>query len=592
MTVPPAQYAFTAPAISELAPLFPGYDFEILIATGGMGAVYRAVQKSLERAVAIKILPQEFSKDAAFCAGFEAEAKAMARLNHPNLIGVYDFGEVKGMLYIVMEYVPGKSLFHSAHGTPIDPDEVIRIVTGICSGLAHAHENGIIHRDIKPSNILLDLNAQPKIGDFGLARPIERKIQEGEEIFGTPHYTAPEVVQAPHSVDSRADIFSVGVMLHELLTGRLPADDPRPASHICHCDPRFDSIVRKATNPIPAARYASASEIAADLHAIAVSAGPKVLRTAVPAASPHLAPRPGRAVRPVPATADSSSSTFIVLLVAAILVVGLILAIMSNREEKPVTDTPPIPVETTPTPPTPPTPIETNLRPAPDPRPTPKPKPEPEPEPEKDPEPQDETPPTPTPDPEIPGDPPPQPVATPTFDTNEFFQRARRIMQDRATPLIAARDAELAKNLGEYERGLRRLIRRIDSRSLRDVAEERATAFLGECTANGSRLPEETAQGFREFSDYRDLHAEFLTKQEAVDKLLNLELSKLSPVYILGIEKQIERLDPAVDESALGILKEEIEKTRMVSDHFTNLMLGITTDGDDAAESPTPVTNP
>ena len=112
----------------------------------------------------------------------------------------------------------------------IDPSEVIRLVTGICHGLAHAHEHGIIHRDIKPSNILLDLNAQPKIGDFGLARPIERKIEEGEEIFGTPHYTAPEVVDAPHSVDYRADIFSVGVLLHELLTGKLPAKDPRPAS--------------------------------------------------------------------------------------------------------------------------------------------------------------------------------------------------------------------------------------------------------------------------------------------------------------------------------------------------------------------------
>ena len=193
------EYAgFVAPDPADLAPLFPGYEIQGLIATGGMGAVYCAVQKSLDRTVALKILPMELSKDAAFCAGFEAEAKAMARLNHPNLIGVYDFGEVNGMLYIIMEFVPGKSIYHSADGIAIDPDEVIRLVTGICHGLAHAHEHGIIHRDIKPSNILLDLNAQPKIGDFGLARPIERKIEEGEEIFGTPHYTAPEVVEAPH----------------------------------------------------------------------------------------------------------------------------------------------------------------------------------------------------------------------------------------------------------------------------------------------------------------------------------------------------------------------------------------------------------
>ena len=238
---------FEAPDIADLAPLFPGYDFEFLIATGGMGAVYCAVQRSLERKVAIKILPEEFSQDAAFCASFQAEAKAMARLNHPNLIGVYDFGEVNGMLFIVMEFVPGQSLFHSSHGIAIDASEVIRIVSATCHGLAHAHEHGIIHRDIKPSNILLDLNAQPKIGDFGLARPVETQTQEGEEIYGTPHYTAPEVVHSPQSVDNRADIFSIGVMLHELLTAHLPADDPRSASAIIHCDPRFDAIIRKAT---------------------------------------------------------------------------------------------------------------------------------------------------------------------------------------------------------------------------------------------------------------------------------------------------------------------------------------------------------
>ncbi len=262
------QITFLAPESADLAPFFPGYEIEGLIATGGMGAVYCAVQKSLERTVAIKILPQEFSQDAAFCAGFEAEAKAMARLNHPNLIGVYDFGEVNDMLYIIMEYVPGQSLFHSAHGQAIDPDEVIRLVSGICDGLAHAHANGIVHRDIKPSNILLDLNAQPKIGDFGLARPVERKAVEGEEIFGTPHYTAPEVCTSPASVDYRADIFSIGVLLHELLTGRLPADDPRPASVIIHCDPRFDAIIRRATDPLPERRYANAGEISKDLRAI------------------------------------------------------------------------------------------------------------------------------------------------------------------------------------------------------------------------------------------------------------------------------------------------------------------------------------
>jgi serine/threonine protein kinase len=326
MSDSPAHAGFQAPAPAELNKLFPGYEIEGLIATGGMGAVYCTVQKSLDRIVALKILPQEFSKDAAFCEGFEAEAKAMARLNHPNLIGVYDFGEAGGMLYIIMEFVKGKSIYHSAHGRAIDSREVIRLVSAVCNGLAHAHENGIIHRDIKPSNILLDLNAQPKIGDFGLARPIERKIQEGEEIFGTPHYTAPEVVNAPHSVDYRADIFSVGVMLHELLTGKLPADDPRPPSAIVHCDRRFDVIVRRATHTNPAGRYSSAAEMAKDLAVISTTAAAKpVVRAPRPGVAGRVGPRVAAPLQPrrmVKAKTSSSLPSFIMLLVIVVICAG------------------------------------------------------------------------------------------------------------------------------------------------------------------------------------------------------------------------------------------------------------------------------
>jgi serine/threonine protein kinase len=276
MSQPLPPTSFIAPEISSLAALFPGYEIESLIATGGMGAVYCAIQRSLDRTVAIKILPPELSADETFRAGFEAEAKAMARLNHPNLIGVYDSGEVGGMLYLIMEFVPGQSIHHSAHGIAIDAMETIRLVSSICRGLAHAHENGIIHRDIKPANILLDLNAEPKIGDFGLARPRDKQVREGDEIFGTPHYTAPEVTRPPYTVCHRADIFSVGVMLHELLTGRLPAEDPRPASTMVRCDPRLDAIIRRATRDLPEQRYASAAEMAGELEAIAITPHAKV----------------------------------------------------------------------------------------------------------------------------------------------------------------------------------------------------------------------------------------------------------------------------------------------------------------------------
>ncbi len=309
MNEPSSPLGFVAPEPSDLAPLFPAYEIYDLIATGGMGAVYRAVQKSLDRTVAIKILPMEFSEDAEFCAGFEAEAKAMARLNHPNLISVYDFGSVNGMLFIVMEFVPGKSIYHSAYGKAIDPTEVIRLVTGVCSGLSHAHENGILHRDIKPSNILLTSQAEPKIGDFGLARPMERKTQADEEIFGTPGYTAPEVVNTPALVDHRADLFSVGVFLHELLTGKLPTDDARPASVIAGCDPRFDAIIRRATDPLPAHRYSSAAQIASELQQI--TAAPKAAAVAQLAGNPQAgAARPPLPRRTTPVSAKRQSMNF------------------------------------------------------------------------------------------------------------------------------------------------------------------------------------------------------------------------------------------------------------------------------------------
>lgn len=281
MNEPNSPAPFQAPDPVELAPLFPGYEIQNLIATGGMGAVYQALQKSLDRTVAIKILPLELSADARFREGFEAEAKAMARLNHPNLIGVYDFGEVSGMLFIVMEYVWGKSLYHSARGIRIDPAEVVKLVTGICNGLSHAHKNGVLHRDIKPANILLTPEKVPKIGDFGLARPLERASDAGELVYGTPGYTAPEVTCAPDTVDQRADLFSVGVILHELLAGKLPDGDPRPTSEIAGCNVRFDAIIRRATDPSPERRYFNVAELAMDLQAMSgdYSEGPQGLMT-------------------------------------------------------------------------------------------------------------------------------------------------------------------------------------------------------------------------------------------------------------------------------------------------------------------------
>ncbi len=553
------QLTFLAPEPADLAPLFPGYEFHGLIATGGMGAVYSAVQKSLDRMVAIKILPQEFSQDAAFCAGFEAEAKAMARLNHPNLIGVYDFGEVNGMLFIIMEYVPGKSLFHSAHGMAVDSNEAIRLVTGICSGLAHAHANGIIHRDIKPSNILLDQTAQPKIGDFGLAHPVGRTIEAGEGIFGTPHYTAPEVVDAPQSVNYRADLFSVGVMLHELLTGRLPADDPRPASVIIHCDPRFDAIIRRATDPLPERRYASATEIANDLRAIGQSNSYR------PATAPS--PGPPRAVPGRPrasAGKKQSSSLQTVLLV----LLAVIVALVAYQYFDPFNAAKPEPNLPGPT-------LPPDSAPATAPATVPETTPEP---------PQPATPSNPAMDPggestpEVTPDTATAPAVAPArADVPGFLTRAQKIMRDRAAPVITKYTASMQRNFAAYQKS----IIKGGERALSAEEIQQATEHWQQ---NQGRIPTTLEYSFTVLPWVPDVHAKALEKQAALDEAFQLEMAKHSPIYILGLEKQIGRYKADNDPGAALLLQEEINQTRNDSHYFAKMMLG----GDAPAASPPP----
>lgn len=267
---------FALPEIEALADLLPAFEFDGLIAQGGMGAVYKARQRSLDRDVAIKILPRELGADPLFRNSFQAEAKAMARLTHPGLIRVYDSGDLDGLLYIVMEYVPGKSLFHSAHGKAIDPEQAVEIVLAACLGLAHAHENGIIHRDIKPANILLTPKCEPKIGDFGLARCTRT---DGDGLaMGTPAYMAPEVIQQPGKGDPQSDVFAIGVVLRELLTG-IPAGT-EDAAKLVVSDPMLAAICRKATHAEPASRYPDAASLAAQLtHWLALKTSKAVVTT-------------------------------------------------------------------------------------------------------------------------------------------------------------------------------------------------------------------------------------------------------------------------------------------------------------------------
>jgi serine/threonine protein kinase len=243
-----------------------------------------------------------------------------------------------------MEFVAGKSLFHSAHGLCVEQQQAVKLIIDICHGLAHAHEHGILHRDIKPANILLDAHAHPKLGDFGLARAQGYRVKEGEQIFGTVGYTAPEVLEPPFVFDARADIFSIGVMLHELLTGKLPMADERSASQICGCNARLDAVIAKCIHDDLRLRYSSANELAADLDAISsLPERPLVplLKTAQRADSPAGLKTPNLGNKPVmqkprlPSQKTASSgSNRVLALVVLVIVLGLAGYVASNEDSR------------------------------------------------------------------------------------------------------------------------------------------------------------------------------------------------------------------------------------------------------------------
>ncbi len=236
----------------SLQSLFPAFEIEHLISCGASGSIFKARQRSLDRDVALKILPRELGADPAYRASFQANARAMAYLTHPNLIRVFDFGETEGLLYLVMEYVPGKSLQRSASGKVIDPKQAVEIVLATCKGVANAHENGITHRDIKPANILLTPDCQPKLGDFG-----------SDPTTGPSSYIAPEANHDPATGDARSDVFSLGLVLGELLTGK-PVESQTITNSLIP-DLKLGAICRKAAHADPALRYSDAEELAEEL---------------------------------------------------------------------------------------------------------------------------------------------------------------------------------------------------------------------------------------------------------------------------------------------------------------------------------------
>jgi serine/threonine protein kinase len=284
------------PSAQELSALLPQYEIESMLGRGGMGAVYKGTQIALDRPVAIKILSNQLEDaDASFAERFKNEAKAMAKLSHPGIVGVYDFGEAEvgrfvleapsgerraedsppypKLLYIVMEFVEGTDVAKMlSQQKRLHTEHAMAITAHVCDALAYAHERGIIHRDIKPANIMVGYDGVVKVADFGLAKMTHSQnsgLTQSGMAMGTLHYMAPEALMLGSAVDHRADIYAVGVMLYQMLTGKVPQGlFELPSLQVPGLDPRYDGIIGKALREDRELRYPTVLAMRHDLDAI------------------------------------------------------------------------------------------------------------------------------------------------------------------------------------------------------------------------------------------------------------------------------------------------------------------------------------
>jgi serine/threonine protein kinase len=272
----------------------PGYQLQKKVGAGAMAVVYKARQLSLDRTVALKVLPKRLSRNAEFVERFYREGKAAAALNHNNIVQAIDVGEFGGFHYFVMEFVEGCTVYDELAGGKIYSElEAIQIIRQVAEALQHAHERGIIHRDVKPKNIMLTPDRVAKLADMGLARAasdVEAAMQEAGRAYGTPYYISPEQIRGEVNIDHRADIYSLGATFYHMVTGRVPFEAPTPSAvmhkHLKEPLTPPDHINTRLTAGAAAAiemmmakkreeRYPSCKEVLIDLNLLAGGQPPK-----------------------------------------------------------------------------------------------------------------------------------------------------------------------------------------------------------------------------------------------------------------------------------------------------------------------------
>ncbi len=332
-TLGPADTGPAAPPAAPPLPHVPGYEVQGLLGKGGMGVVYKARHLRLDRVVALKMIRAAGQAEAEERERFGREARAVARLQHPHVVQIYEVGEHQGRPYLALEYLDGGSLAQHPAGAARPPREAARLVETVARAVSALHQAGIVHRDLKPANVLLAADGTPKVGDFGLAKRVDGTAGQTASgaVLGTPNYMAPEQAQGKvKEVGPAADVYALGAILYELLTGRPPfvadnavdvllqvvRDEPVPPSRLTARVPRdLETVCLKCLEKDPAGRYVSALALAQDLERFG-------------AGEPILARREGpgrklwRKVRRNPVPVASAAVVLIALVVAAVLAVG------------------------------------------------------------------------------------------------------------------------------------------------------------------------------------------------------------------------------------------------------------------------------
>jgi serine/threonine-protein kinase len=313
------------------------FELEELVGTGGMSSVYRAHDRLLDRKVALKVLHEQYSEDADYVERFRREARAVASLSHPNIVGVIDRGEHADRQFIVFEYVDGDNLKRMIERRgPAPVETALELGVQISRALSFAHQNGLVHRDVKPQNVLLNGDGHAKVTDFGIARSLDmqRGMTQTGTVLGTSDYIAPEQAQGQH-VDDQTDVYSLGVVLFELLTGHVPfsgenfvavamrhINEPPPSIRAERPDvpPRVEAAIQRAMAKDPADRFRSMADFCQELDAcLAEVQGTQVL--APPPGAPRRAPR-RRGVSPWP---------FVLALVVLLAIGGVLAAFLLTR---------------------------------------------------------------------------------------------------------------------------------------------------------------------------------------------------------------------------------------------------------------------